>query len=835
MGALWQDIRYAFRQLRNKPGFTVVVVLTLGLGIGANTATFGFLDRILLRPLPVKKPHELVVLKHRSGTYTGDGFVYPFYLDLRSQSKELFSGFMAYSSIRADLGAGDSVRQVFGMAVSSDYFSVLGVRTAVGRGFLAEEDRSPGSHPVAVISHELWQRRFEGDPSVVGQTIQLNNYPLTVVGVAPPGFNGTCAGTGPAVYVPLSMWAYIKNISLEERLYDWLHLLARLNPGVSRDQAQATLTVSAQRIHAIEPTNTPTEIFVADGSQGTNFWLEESIWWPFALIQFLTVLILVVACSNVANLLLARGTTRQTEFAIRRAIGAGRARIVRQLLVESALLALLSGLCGIVLAHWLSIALGNALLGSFVINIPVGVDGRVLIFALLVSFASVLLFGLVPALHASRCQPMAVLKEGAGALGARGRRWSLQNLLVASQVAVSVIVLVFGALCVRSLGKVKFIDPGFDSTKVLGVSIDYERGPVSVSQAEQFLLGFKDRIVTYPGVQAVSLAAGIPLSGARLNKTGAGYIEGYEIPPDGKNISWEFTNVGPGYFQTMGIPILRGREFSIQDGPGASRVMIVSEFLAERYWPNQNPIGKRVKCGFELREVVGVVKATKFNSLTEENKLISYWPITQPFEHEIKTPIVQALYGIKPALLIRIDGDPKAVTTLARNELDGMGLNPSVYDVRTIADRAWDVLIVQRMMAGILNIIGLLGLLFVATGLFSVMVYEVSRRTREIGLRMALGAQWADVRGLILRKGALLTGAGLGVGLVVSFVPLYVLGHLIPEIHMWDSQILYGVHLWDPLTYAGVALLIAFIALMACWLPARRAAKIDPMVALRYE
>jgi len=823
MGTLWQDIRYGIRMLRNHPGFTVVVVLTLGLGIGANTAIFSFLDRLLLRPLPVKKPHELVVLKHRSGTYTGDGFVYPLYLELRRQSEELFSGFMAYASIEADLGAGESVREVFGMAVSSDYFSVLGVRTAVGRGFLAEEDRSPGSHPVVVISHELWQGRFEGDPSILGQTIQLNNYPFTIVGVAPSGFNGTFTGTSPAVYVPITMWAYVKDISLEKYVYDWMHLLARVKPGVSREQAQAALTVVAQRVHAIEPDNTPTEILVRDGSQGTNMWTEEFIWLPFALIQFLTVLILVVACSNVANLLLARGTTRQTEIAIRRAIGAGRARIVRQLLVESALLALLSGLCSALLAHWFSIALGNALPESSVIDIPVGVDGRVFMFALLASLASVLFFGLVPALRISRCRPMVVLKEGAGALGAGGRRWSLQNLLVAGQVAVSVIVLVLGALCVRSLGKLRFLDPGFDSAKVLAVSINYERGPVGAPEAEQFCIDLKERVAAYPGVQSVSLTTRVPLSGGGRNKTGADYIEGYQFSPDEKFVSWEwFGEVGPGYFQTLGVPLLQGREFSLRDGPGAPDVMIVNELVAQRYWPDQNPIGKRVNCGNKVREVVGVTKATRLYTLAEEPRLISYCPIAQSAQ-------------AKPALLMRIDGDPKAVATLVRNELDSMGLNPSVYHVRTIAEQAWDVLIVQRMIAGVLNVIGSFGLMFVATGIFSVMAYEVGRRTREIGIRVALGAQWSDVRGLILRKGAFLTGTGLAVGLGVSFVPLYILGHLIPEIHMWDSEILYGVHLWDPLTYTGVALLIAFIALMACWLPARRAAKIDPMAALRYE
>ncbi|MHC4518657.1 MAG: ABC transporter permease [Planctomycetota bacterium] len=820
MGTLWQDIRYGFRKLRNSPGFALVVVLTLALGIGANAAVFSFLDRMLLRPLPVKKPHELVLLKGRCGTYTEGSFVYPVYLELRRQSEELFSGFMAYSRIKADLGIGGSVREVMGIAVSSDYFSVLGVKTAVGRGFLAEEDRSPGSHPVAVISHELWQRQFDGDPSIVGQTIQLDKYPLTVVGVAPAGFHGTFAGLSPTVYVPISMWAYIKDISLEKYVYDWMHLLARTKPGVSREQAQAALTVVAQRIHALEPDNTPTQILVTDGSRGTDFWTGEFLWLPVVLLQFLTMLILVVACSNVANLLLARGTTRQTEIAIRRAIGAEHARIVRQLLVESALLALLSGLCSTLLAHWFSIALDNALPDSSVIDIPAGVDGRVFIFTLLISFVSVLFFGLVPALRISRCQPMVVLKEGAGSLGAGGRRWGLQNFLVAGQVAVSVIVLVFGALCVRSLGKLRFVDPGFDSAKVLAVSIDYERGPVGASEAEQFCTDLKERVAAYPGVQSVSLTTRVPLSGGGRNRTTADHIEGYQIPPDKEYVSWEFFGeAGPGYFKTLGVPLLQGREFSLRDGPGAPDVIIVNELVAQRYWPNQNPIGKHVTLSNgDVREVVGVTKATRLYTLAEEPRLISYSPIAQSKQ-------------AKPDLLIRLAGDPKTTAALVRNELDTMGLNPSVYHVRTVAEQAWDELFLQRMIAGILNVVGSFGLLFVATGIFSVMAYEVSRRRREIGLRVALGAQWFDVRSLILRKGAFLTGTGLVIGVGLSFVPLFILAHLIPEINGW----LYGVRLWDPLTYVGMALLIVLIALMACWLPARRAAKVDPMVALRYE
>jgi predicted permease len=799
-----------------------VVVLTLALGIGANTAVFSFLDRALLRTLPVKKPHELVMVKYRTEKGdTDDCFVYPFYLDLREQSKEMFSGLIAYWSRRVDLSNGDSTRKVWGVAVSSDYFSVLGVKPAVGRGFLAEDDQAPGGHPVAIISHGLWQRQFDGDPGVLGKTIRLDDYPLTIVGVAPPEFTGTCVGKGPSVYVPLKMWAHIKDISLEKWFYDWLYLIGRPKPGVSRQQAQAVLRVAAERIHAIQPINTPTEILVADGSRGTS--AGESLWRPFALLQVVTALVLLVACANVANMLLARGMTRQKEIAIRRAMGASRSGIVRQLLTESALLAILSGACGVLLAHWLSIALRSALTEASKLNTPVGTDGRILVFALLASLGSVLVFGLVPALRASRPDPMAVIKDDAGAVTVLGRRRNLRSFLVIVQIAVSVVVLAFGALCVRSLLKQRFTDPGFDPARVLGVSVNFERAGAKGLDPQQFFADLKERVATYPGVQTVSLAAIVPLSPQGQNKTGATLIEGFQILTDRGSISWEFLMIGPGYFQTVGVPIVRGRDFSARDRSDTAKVMIVNELMAQRYWPGQNPIGKRVTLlNGDVREVVGVVKAVQLQWIQDEPVPQSFWPLTQPMG--TKSRALRAAWRVKPVLLVRTTGNPKAVSSLVRSELDSAGLSPALYDVRTSAEHAWDLLIEQRIFAGILNIVGSVGLLFVATGIFSVMAFEIGRRTREIGIRMALGARSGDILNSVLTQGFKLILIGLAFGLAGAFAMTRLI-----------RSRLHDVSPTDPLTFVCVSLLLAGVALLACYIPARRATKIDPMTALRYE
>jgi len=758
------------------------------------------------------------------------------YVSYRDQS-EVFSGLIAYTpfgkmSDLSDVRVGDSVKRVASLAVSSNYFSVLGIQPVIGRFFLPEEERGHGAQSVAVISHSLWRRLFNCDPTALGKTISISNHILTIVGITPPEFTGTVAAMNPGVYVTLGTLGQMYNFPWDNLGNFSLYVLGRLKPGVSRAQAEAKLLVLTEQINPVEFHRTSSNIMISDGSRGTNPVAHEDYYWlVVVLFQAPTMLILLVACANVANILLARGMMRQREIAIRQAMGANRGDIIRQLLVECSLLALFSGACGALLAHWLTLTLRSALPFIQQLGLPVGVDGRILCLTLLGSLGSVFPFGLVPALRVSRPNVMSVLKDGAGTVTLFARRFSLRNILVVIQVAFSVIVLSFGVLCLLSLRALRVADPGYDPERVLAVSFDLkDELPVNIDFNELFR-HLQERVTFLPGVQAVSLASGVPLSAIGRNKTNAGYIEDFQMPADGTQPQWAFTTVGPGYFRTLGVPLLLGRDFTPQDGPGTSRVMIINELMAERFWPGQNPIGKHVNVGGGPREVIGVVKAVKFRDIRARPEPLSFWPIAQPMSLNGK-PFPS---DINQCLLIRTQGDHQSLVSLLQGELKSAGLTPAMYKIGTLAERASELHTGQRVITALLSVIGAVGLLFVATGIAGVMAFEVSQRTREIGIRMALGAQWKDVLRFVLRKGAILTGIGLGLGLGLSCIPCYILTRLVPDFRFVDEYALYGVHMWDPLTYFCVILLVSLVMLAACYIPARRAAKIDPMEALRYE
>jgi macrolide transport system ATP-binding/permease protein len=840
MTTIWNDMRYGIRMLVKKPGFTAVIVLTLALGIGANTTIFSFLDRAVLRPLSVKKPRELVKLEYQyqyqHGNHSSVGkdntFTYPMYVNYRDQS-EVFSGLIAYTSGRLSTGVrvGDSVEHVASLAVSSNYFSFLGIQPVIGRFFLPEEEKGHSAHSVAVISQGLWRRLFDGDPAVLGRTISLNGHILTVVGVTPAEFTGTVAGMNPGVYVTLGTQGQIDNFSWDNPGNFSFFCLGRLRPGVSRAQAEAKLLVLTEQTKQVNSDRIAyTNFMVKDGSRGTNPVANEDYYWlVIVLFQAPTLLILLVACANVANILLARGMMRQREIAIRRAMGANRRDIIRQLLVESSLLALLSGACGALLAHWLTHTLRSVLPFIQQIGIPVGVDGRILCLTLLGSLGSVFLFGLVPALQVSRPNVINVLKDSVGTVTLFSRRFSLRNILVVFQVAFSVIVLSFGVLCLLSLRALRVADPGYDHKRVLAVSFNVE-DELSVNiDFRQLFTHLQERVTSLSGVQAVSLASGVPLTATGRTRTAARYIEDFQMPADRDYIPWDYAIVGPGYFRTLGVPLLRGRDFTPQDGPGTSGVMIINELMAERFWPGQNPIGRHVNVGGGSREVIGVVKAVKFRNIREKPEPLSFWPLEQQLGNMPCPP------ADKWDLLIRVQGDHRSLVSLLQGELESAGLTPATYKLSTLAERASQLQNPQRLITALLSVIGAMGLLFVATGIAGVMAFEVNQRTREIGIRMALGAQWNDVLQFVLRKGAILTGIGLGLGLGLSCIPCYILSLLVPDFRFIDEYDLYGVHIWDPLTYFCVILLVSFVMLAACYIPARRAARIDPMEALRYE
>jgi len=682
-----------------------------------------------------------------------------------------------------------------------------------------------------VISHGLWRRLFDGDPAVLGKTISIRNHILTVVGVTQPEFTGTVAAMNPGVYVTLGTSQQIDNSLMFHPGNFSLYVLGRLNPGISRAQAEARLLVLTEQINQVDSYRTAyTNFMVKDGSRGTNPVAQEDYYWlVVVLFQAPTMLVLLVACANVANILLARGIMRQREIAIRRAMGANRRDIIRQLLVECSLMALLSGVCGALLAHWLTLTVRYALPYIQQIGLPVGVDVRILCLTLLGSLGSVFLFGLVPTLQVSRPNVITVLKDGAGTVTLFARRFNLRNILVVIQVAFSVIVLSFGILCLLSLRALRVADPGYDHKRVLAVSIHLEdNSPVNID-FRQLFTHLQERVTSLPGVQAVSLGSDVPLTATGRTRTGAKYVEDFQMPADQDIIPWDYKIVGPRYFRTLGVPLLRGRDFTPQDGPGTSRVMIINELMAQHFWPGQDPIGKHVDVGGGPREVIGVVKAVKFRNIRKKPEPLSFWPLAQ-FDASGK-PLPAHTWD----LLIRTQGDQQSLVSLLKGELESADLTPATYKIGTLAERASELHNVQRAITGLLGAIGAVGLLFVATGIAGVMAFEVSQRTREIGIRMALGAQWKDVLRFVLRKGAILTGIGLGLGLGLSCIPCYILSCLVPDFRFVDEYALYGVHMWDPLTYSCVILLVSLIMLAACYIPARRATKIDPMEALRYE
>jgi len=524
MTTIWHDIRHGVRMLLKKPGFTAVIVLTLALGIGANTTIFSFLDRVVLRPLSVKKPKELVRLEYQyehdnhSGVGKDYRFTYPLYVSYRDQS-QVFSGLTAYRTFStapdlSNVRVGESVERVVSLAVSSNYFSVLGIQPVIGRFFLPEEEKGHGAQSVVVISHSLWRRLFDGDPAVLGKTISMGNHILTVVGVTPPEFTGTVATINPGVYVTLGTLQHLGNFWWDHPGNFSLDVLGRLKPGVSRTQVEARLLVLTEQINQVDSYRAAyTNFMVKDGSRGTNDFAQEDYGWlVVALFQTPTMLILLVACANVANILLARGMMRQKEIAIRRAMGAHRGDIIRQLLVECSLLALLSGVCGALLAHWLTLTLRSALPFIQQWDLPVGVDGRILCLTLLGSLGTVFLFGLVPALQVSRPNVINVLKDSVGKGTLFSRRFSLRNILVVFQVAFSVIVLSFGVLCLLSLGALRVANPGYDHKRVLAVSVHLEdNSPVNID-LRQLFARLQERVISLPGVQAVSLGSDVPLT-----------------------------------------------------------------------------------------------------------------------------------------------------------------------------------------------------------------------------------------------------------------------------------------------------------------------------------
>ncbi len=812
MTTLMQDVRYAVRMLLKHPGFTAVAVLSLALGIGVNTATFSVLDAVLLRALPASEPNQLVTVFTQRSAELNSGFSYPDYVDYRDRN-EVFSGMIAWDGVSLNLSTGDTTERISGQIVTGNYFDVLGVRAARGRTFLPEEDRTPGGAPVAVISHSFWQKQFGADPGILGKQVTINNHSFTIIGVAPAGFTGADRGASPNIWVPMMMQAQARPGSeiLSRRTTRWLLVMGRLKPGITIEQAQARMSVLAGQLAQANPNATEAAIVLAPGDKGHTR-NTSSLAFPLKILMAVVALVLLIACANVANLLLARASSRQKEISIRLAIGASRARLVRQLLTESMLLSLLGGAISFVIALWTT-----DIFKSFIPNaLDISLDARVLGFTLLLALASGVLFGLAPAFAASRPDLIPALKDEAGTYDQRGRRWNLRSLLVVAQIALSLIVLTGAGLFIKSLQNLQSIDPGFQAENVMVMSLDLRPNGYDEKRGQAFYHELVERVENLPGVESASLARVVRLSLGGSRRSVA--IEGYEARP-GEEMELDFNNVGTKYLQTMGIPVVRGRDFTEQDRTGAPGVVIINETMASRYFPGQEAIGKRLTYPVPpgatqpptTLEIVGVAKDGKYRNLREEQRPSFYTSFLQSYQPNM-------------TLHIRTTGDTGAVLNAVRREVQALDKNLPVFDARTLAEQRSNSLYTEQLSAALLSVFGVLALLLASVGIYGVMAYSVSRRTHEIGIRMALGAQRGDVLHLVLGQGMKLTFIGIGVGLLGAFAVTRML-----------TSLLYGVTATDPLTYTSVALALAGVALLACYIPARRAMKVDPMIALRYE
>ena len=813
MDNLIQDIRYGIRMLLKSPSVSIVATIALALGIGANTAIFSVVNAVLLRPLPFPNSEALmsVFKSSKDGRVLRSSFTYPDFFDLRAQNN-VFERVSCYHGSDFILTQHGEPVRLTGVVATSDLLPVLGVAPMLGRGFVPDEDK-PSSSRVVVLSQSAFQKYFAADPNIVNQAITIDGKPFTVVGVMPSGFQF------PIQNDPIDLWTTIAGDAsgaepvTTQRGAHFLRVIGRLKPGVSEAQALADADTIAKRLEQQYPdTNTRRGFFVEQTLRAIVGDVRPALLILLGAVSF----VLLIACANVANLLLARAMSRHKEMAIRSALGASRWRVIRQLLIESVLLSVVGGAIGLLLAVWWSdllIALGKA-------NIPraahVGLDWRVLLYTLLVSVGTGVLFGLAPALHSSKTGLSESLKEGGRGAGAGAAKNRLRAGLVVSEVAVAVVLLVGAGLLIKSLWLLNTVDPGLDPKNVLTFNVALPEVKYPTEQQSRFFRDLKTRLESMPGVQSASSVYPLPLSGDR-------FVISFEI--DGRPVapkdqpSADFFVVDPGYFKTMGIPLRKGRDFNERDEHKSPPVIIVSETFARLHFPNEDVIGKRVKPGmgtFEneenpMREIVGVVADVKNRALNTEPQAVYYVPQTQvPFNQMI--------------MVVKTLGEPVGLMKPATQEVAAIDGDLPVFGVRTMEGYISQSVSTPRFNTTLLSIFAAVALVLTVVGLYGVMSYAVAQRTNEIGIRLALGAQTRDVLKLIIAQGFQLIVLGLAIGLFGSFALMKVI-----------SGLLFGVTTKDPMTFIAVSVVLTVIALLACYVPARRATRVDPLEALRYE
>jgi len=820
MGSLLQDLRYGVRMLAKNPGFTAIGVISLGLGIGANTTIFSFVNALLFRPPAVEAPSQLVEVwnlnKHGSGLEHYLPLSYPDYIYYRDHN-QVFSGLLAFDGDPhmvswSRSGQGEKAQ---GALVSGNFFDVLGVKATMGRTFMPEEDQAAGAPPVVVLSHAFWEKRLGADPGVLGKALIFNGTSFIAVGIAPAGFNGILAGIQPDFWAPLAMTtAFTHDPSfLTSRDTTWIFGTGRFKLGATPMQAQAGLGVLSHHLQQAYPkSNSDKEAAVFPVTPVPAPFRGYVVAFT-GLLMAVVSLVLLIACGNAANLLLVQATARRREMAIRAALGAGRRRLIRQVLVESTLVAFLGGGVAFLLAGWIAPALLALKPPSFPIKLDVPLDWRVLAFTLAVSLATGIIFGLAPALRSARPDVIPVLKDE-GSIGGY-RRSRLRSVLVIVQISVCLVLLVSAGLCVRSLINAQSINPGFDTQHVLMAELDPGNLGYSESKARAFYRELIGRVEALPGVTSVSTTGYLPLT---TNQDMAVAGPDRQADPAQGLPAIDTTDVGPGYFRTMGISLLQGREFTAQDGPGSPGVAIINEAMAKSFWPGKNPVGQRLRTqkgpvpeGRGSLEIVGVVQTGKYRTLSEDALPFFYRPMLQS-------------YHSKLTLVVRAARDPHNLLPAVRREIQALDPNVVPFDMETMKEYMALPLFPAHTTGLLLGAFGFLALVLAMGGLYGVMAYAVSQRTHEIGVRMALGATRVDVIKLMVGHGMLLTLIGIGIGLVGAFGATRVL-----------SSLLYGISPTDPATFFVVSLVLTGVAFAASYIPAHRATKVDPLVALRYE
>ena len=833
---MWQDLKYAVRQLRRSPGFTAAAVLSLALGIGANTAIFSLLDQVLLQPLPVRDPQRLVLLNWQGLFYgpsmSDDVLSYPLYHDIRDHN-QVFSGLVGYHQIAFGVGYQGQVARIPGALVSGNYFDVLGVPAFLGRTFSSDDDRIPGGHPLAVLTYDFWADRFHSNPGIVGGTIIINGSPFTVIGVSAKGFTGLEVGGPVKILVPMMMRnqvtaeSWTRMFGLDTRRGGWVRVLGRLKPGVSIAQAKAALQ---PLFHSILETEVREKEFAgATADTRREFlrsWMDvkpassghsdarDQYQTPLRMLMGMVGLVLLIACANVANLLLARAASRGREIAVRLALGASRGRIARQSLVESLLLALIGGAAGLLGAIWIDQVLLDVLAAG---DTPLGLrstpDLRVLGFTLAICTLTGVLFGLAPALSTIRVDLVPALKERAR--GVAGGSSPLRRVLVTAQVFVSVLLLIASGLFARSLFNLRTLDPGFRTQNVIGFSIDPSLNGYGPEQRQRVFQAVVEKLRALPGVESAGLGIERVLGDSWWCDTVT--VAGYQ-PKAGDNIVPCHNATSPGYLATLGIPLLAGRDFSAADAASKNKVALVNEAFARHYLAGRSPLGGRFGFGNypgtkTYIEIVGVIKDAKYSSLRDASPpqaIIDY--------EQMEGAIFQANVYLKTRV------EPRQMSSSIRRAIQEVDRDLPVYEMRTLDEQRDLLLTTERVVASLAIVFGLCATVLAAIGLYGLMAFNVAQRTQEIGIRMALGARGGNVTWLVMKEVASLVGAGVAIALPAAWV-----------LARFVKSQLYGVQPNDPATIVAAMSVLLLVAALAGLIPALRAARVDPIQALRYE